>query len=323
MDKLNASDLVTSLSDIKQNVIYATPRYSEITCTAEEPGLVSADFWMMKVPGMTASLWNIKPQTDLLLMDSQDGEFIESAFILNGSIDSTFNNRPARSAKNTHAFQYTPTMEAEHKIGRQNLEAMHINFELNFFRSIVSTSECRPLDDLFNCLEKKQQFLAPPSLLPLQARMNDIIFSIRNCGFNSLTRAIFIEAKLLELFALQIEQIAQTKTPSTKAICSKEDQAKLFAVREFIENNYLQPLSLAQITTLFGLNEFKLKKGYKSLFNTTVFGHIYNLRMQKAMQLLSQKKMTIGEIADLVGYANIGSFSSEFKKKFGFSPSKA
>src|SRR5688572_14495851 len=132
MDKLNASDLVTSLRDIKQNVIYATPRYSEITCTAQEPGLVSADFWMMKVPGMTASLWNIKPQTDLLLMDSQDGEFIESAFILNGSIDSTFNNRPARSAKNTHAFQYTPTMEAQHKIGRQNLEAMHINFELNF-----------------------------------------------------------------------------------------------------------------------------------------------------------------------------------------------
>jgi AraC-like DNA-binding protein len=45
--------------------------------------------------------------------------------------------------------------------------------------------------------------------------------------------------------------------------------------------------------------------------------------MQKAVQLLSQKDRTVSEIADLVGYSNVGSFSSEFKKRFGYPPSKA
>ena len=74
MDKLNASDLVTSLSDVQQNVIYATPRYTELTCKTQEKGLISADYWIMKVPGMAASIWNIRPQGNLLLREGQDGE---------------------------------------------------------------------------------------------------------------------------------------------------------------------------------------------------------------------------------------------------------
>jgi AraC-like DNA-binding protein len=81
-------------------------------------------------------------------------------------------------------------------------------------------------------------------------------------------------------------------------------------------------LSLAGLCKSFSLNEFKLKKGYKQLFNTTVFGHINSLRMEKARQLLQQKQMTVSEIGNFIGYKSIGSFSAEYKKRFGYAPSK-
>jgi AraC family transcriptional regulator, transcriptional activator of the genes for pyochelin and ferripyochelin receptors len=99
------------------------------------------------------------------------------------------------------------------------------------------------------------------------------------------------------------------------------DFEKLFALRDFVENNYLEPLSLAGLCKMFSLNEFKLKKGYKELFHTTVFGHINALRMDKAREFLLHRQMSISEIADFIGYKNIGSFSAEFKRRFGFPPS--
>jgi AraC family transcriptional regulator, transcriptional activator of the genes for pyochelin and ferripyochelin receptors len=42
--------------------------------------------------------------------------------------------------------------------------------------------------------------------------------------------------------------------------------------------------------------------------------------MQKARELLMEKQMTVSEVAYFIGYNNIGSFSAEFKKRFGYTP---
>jgi AraC-like DNA-binding protein len=150
--------------------------------------------------------------------------------------------------------------------------------------------------------------------------MIEIINYILACPFKGLTRYLFIESKVLELLTLQLEEI---KTPTlAKQTISNTDVEKLWCVKEFIETSYLEPVSIAGLCKMFSLNEFKLKKGYKELFSTTVFGHINALRMEKARQLLSQKEMTVSEVADFIGYKNIGSFSAEFKKRFGYVPSK-
>ncbi len=68
------------------------------------------------------------------------------------------------------------------------------------------------------------------------------------------------------------------------------DKEKLKAVYEYIEENYLLPQSLKSLSQNFMLNEFKLKKGHKTLFNTTVFNHIHHTRMTRAKQLLAEEK---------------------------------
>lgn len=70
------------------------------------------------------------------------------------------------------------------------------------------------------------------------------------------------------------------------------------------------------------MNDFKLKEGFKELFENTVFGYLADVRMQKAYSLLQSKEHSIAEIAHLIGYKNPHHFSAAFKKKFDVAPSK-
>src|SRR5690606_5778529 len=108
-----------------------------------------------------------------------------------------------------------------------------------------------------------------------------------------------------------------------KNCISVTDREKLYGLKEYIEKHYLQPLSLKQLGRLSGLNEFKLKKGYRSLFNITVFGHIHHLRMQQARQWLTQGDMTVTEVSARIGYSSSSNFSAAFKKQFGYPPTQA
>ena len=72
----------------------------------------------------------------------------------------------------------------------------------------------------------------------------------------------------------------------------------------------------------FGLNEFKLKKGFKELFGTTVFDYLYDLKMEYAKQLLAADEVLVNEVSGMVGYRNPNHFSTAFKRKYGMNPTQ-
>jgi AraC-like DNA-binding protein len=249
-------------------------------------------------------------------------EGAESVFVLEGRATSHFSRiyKPVIAETNRHTFQYSPEFAADHTIERGRFNVLHINFDIDFFKSIMQSAEDKQIDIICNSMERKEVFIPSHEHLLMQPRMLEILNAIKSSKFNGLTRMLYLEAKALELFSLQLEQFSKWST-SGKNDISQADKEKLKAVHAFIESNYLLPLSLAKISAAYGLNEFKLKKGYKALFHITVFGHIHNLRMLKAKQLLEEGKMNISEVSDFIGYSNIPAFSTAFKKNFGYPPS--
>jgi AraC-like DNA-binding protein len=69
-----------------------------------------------------------------------------------------------------------------------------------------------------------------------------------------------------------------------------------------------------------GLNDFKLKKGFKELFGTTVFSYLNELKMDYAKRLILDEKKTIYEVAMTLGYSEPHHFYAAFKRRFGYSP---
>ena len=69
-----------------------------------------------------------------------------------------------------------------------------------------------------------------------------------------------------------------------------------------------------------GLNDYKLKQGFRHLFGKTVFGYLRDYRMEQAQHLLQQSNLTITQVAAQVGYRNPEAFSTAFRRTFAISP---
>lgn len=318
MDRIVTRDWMKSFGTINHQVVHVSDRYFEVSTEVAEPRLATGASWTIGMPGLTLDNVLIRPENKLAITDITEKENIQSVIVLSGQADSDFDfgNKLASMRQSKHAFQYSPGYQAEHRIVTNHFHALSIDIDSNFFKGLIS-SDGDETYDLFNNFMKGQPF---QSILMLQPRMLEVVNRILNCPFKGLTRYLFLESKVMELLALQIDQIRNSG--AGKESISRIDVEKLSVLKTYIDNNYLEPLSLAGLCKSFSLNEFKLKKGYKQLFHTTVFGHISSLRMEKAKQLLSQKQMTISEIAHFIGYKSIGSFSAEYKKRFGHAPSK-
>lgn len=150
-------------------------------------------------------------------------------------------------------------------------------------------------------------------------RFKMLINEIVEAGQPDYIRRIFLEAKILELLSLQLEQLENKQL--TPANFSKEDVSRLEEAKTLVEQNLQTPCSLIELARKTGLNDFKLKKGFKTLFGHTVFGYLFELRMDTAYQLLKDGK-SVSEVSEMVGYKNPHHFTSAFKKKYNTLPSQ-
>jgi len=75
-----------------------------------------------------------------------------------------------------------------------------------------------------------------------------------------------------------------------------------------------------QLSKKVGLNDFKLKKGFKYLFCTPVFQFQQAAKMEAAKKLLLKTKLYIDDVAFSVGFDFVSNFNYSFKKHFGFTP---
>lgn len=132
----------------------------------------------------------------------------------------------------------------------------------------------------------------------------------------SYTRSKVKELILLSLHAYCITSASDHK----KYTIPTAEIEKLYAVREYLTQHYLNALTLEGITRTFLFNEFKLKKGFKVLFGSTVFGYIHELRMQHAHTLMQGGGLTVGEVAATTGYRSDSSFIRAFRLFHGHTP---
>ncbi|GAB3795482.1 AraC family transcriptional regulator [Spirosoma humi] len=156
--------------------------------------------------------------------------------------------------------------------------------------------------------------------LPITPLMKQTILDFIHCPYDGMLRKVYLEAKILELLTLQVDQFNQHNQGNSYAPLPKKEVEKLHFVKEWLDNNLDTTFSLSQIAELSALNEYSLKKGFKQLFKKTVFGYLTDLRMQRAKRLIGQQHSTIAEIAYSVGYKNPQHFTTAFKRKFGYLP---
>lgn len=150
--------------------------------------------------------------------------------------------------------------------------------------------------------------------------IEQVIRQIINCNYSTELKKMFLLSKSIELLMLSAESYSYSENKKKIFVKNKSDKEKIIAVRDLINENLNCPPNLNQIAKTIGLNEYKLKRGFKEVFNNTVFGYLTEQRLNLAMQYLKDTQKTSSEIAYSLGYATPQHFSNAFKKKFGFAP---
>lgn len=163
--------------------------------------------------------------------------------------------------------------------------------------------------------------LAPANLL-VNATMLSLIKNIIHCRYRDNLKKMFLLSKAIELLVLQAEASSEVLNPSYKYIRTNYDKERIMYAREYIMNHLEMPPSLTELSRIVGINEYKLKRGFKEVFGNTVFGYLADARLELAKNDLLENKQPIVEIAFSLGYSSLQHFSYAFKKKFGMSPSK-
>jgi len=111
-------------------------------------------------------------------------------------------------------------------------------------------------------------------------------------------------------------------TPRAKAPIDLRpaDIQKIEFVKEHLLRNINNPGTLSEIAHIAGLNECKLKYGFKYLFGKTVFGFIHRERLNTAKAMILESGLPMKSIAHSSGYRNVSNFATAFRKAFGYSP---
>ena len=100
-----------------------------------------------------------------------------------------------------------------------------------------------------------------------------------------------------------------------------EDVKSIQAIYDYVLNNLENPLPTGKVLARkFGINELKLKLGFKEFFNTSVYKLYNSERLKKAHLLIKDSTLPLQEISDISGFTSYANFSKAFRKAYGYAP---
>lgn len=265
-------------------------------------------------------------QSRLRIKSFDEPDMVELHFALTGGgiMENYLTNKRLDIKANQHNIIYSPDFDGTAEF---DTDGPHKFFEVNFERSrfIDLTSESSILLKNFaeNIMNNRSVEISSENL-PITLAMHSCINDIMNCHFTGGLKLLFLQSKCLELLALQAQAFEEAaKKTERPALKSAYDKERIYYAREYLLANAKHPPCLTELARIAGINEFKLKHGFKEVFKNTVFGYLSDYKLMRAKELLADNSKDIKNISDELGYSSVQHFSNAFSKKFGISPGKA
>ncbi|NJP18610.1 MAG: helix-turn-helix transcriptional regulator [Hydrococcus sp. CRU_1_1] len=152
-------------------------------------------------------------------------------------------------------------------------------------------------------------------------KMRQALYEILHCPYEGLMKQMYLEGRAIDLIALHLQQFQDKKFYQknffTRGLSEIE---RIHQAKEILLSHLENPPSLVELARQVGLNDFKLKRGFRQVFGTSAFKYLYDYRLEQAQQLLATGEMKVEEVASRVGFVSRSYFAIAFRKKFGVNP---
>ena len=126
---------------------------------------------------------------------------------------------------------------------------------------------------------------------------------------------LYSPSEILEIF---LHMYNKQKKASENAITEPDTYYK-YAV-SYIESNLYRPITVNELTSVLGISQPYLYKIFMDKCGMSPKRFILDLKCGEAKRLLAGTDMSVTEVANSVGYADVMTFSKFFRKETGMSP---
>ena len=253
-----------------------------------------------------------------IFYDKLDASFIQFHFCISGSI--TFNyNKGAYNLKldeGKFLTLYNPekhlTIDAS---PAKNTKVISVLIPIVEFHKLFSSSSSDiPFFENKSLNQKHySENLISNSILIV---LNQII---KNDMDNS-TRSLLYKAKIYELFSLIFKKTKEIDLDQCPFLNNDENLKKIAKAKDVILKDIKNPPSLIELSKTIDLSLKNLKKGFKEIYGKPVYKYLFDFKMERAKQLLSNGNLNVNEVSYDLGYSSSSHFIAAFKKKYGITP---
>lgn len=145
--------------------------------------------------------------------------------------------------------------------------------------------------------------------------------AILTCPFSSPKRELYFSSRVHELLNYVFSEFMIDGGKSVKkSVLQPGEVEKMQEIKDYLLKHMSTPPGISELSRISGINEFKLKAGFKEVFGTTVYGFIQSEKMAHAKTMLETGGHTVSEVAWDVGYTNVSHFIKAFKKHYRVTP---
>lgn len=94
------------------------------------------------------------------------------------------------------------------------------------------------------------------------------------------------------------------------------------SLKRIIEGEYAKNISMDELAIRVGMSKYHLSREFKKYTEFSPYNYLIQVRLDRARALLLGTEMTIGEIANRVGFTDVNNFIKLFKKRTGMTPGR-
>ena len=157
------------------------------------------------------------------------------------------------------------------------------------------------------------------SLESMNARLRDLVMSLRQPPVLASAQSVWYQAKAVELmgeffFALPAD---------SELFCHRQQRVardRVEAVMSILRRDLANPPTLEQLGLEVRCSPFYLSRTFSKETGQTIPQYVRQLRLERAAELLRQGQHNVTEVALEVGYSSLSHFSQAFHLQFGCCP---
>jgi AraC-like DNA-binding protein len=200
------------------------------------------------------------------------------------------------------------------------IQLISVCMEPDIFSNLTGKSSDELVDDL--------EFLNFNKGKPINySRLKSMDFALKICAYqaydtflNNPNDSLFLEAKALELVALQINQLELLTGKRPQEEATDRSAEKISCACDILAEEMANPPKALELAHRVGLNHKQLVQGFKKVFGVSPFEYLRIIRLEKARDLIASHDCNITEAAFNVGYSSLSHFCRSFREEFGINP---